>query len=254
MVHTNVKYIGIWIQKWIGSISSAIFKCFEIKINRSTLFQNISENVKTSLWLKIAFKVDEMRTYRVISCFWVIGSKSKLAAFGSINYSWFLTYSLRAFLPVKVWKAIPNGLSQAKICPVSWSKTKFRLFLLIINLNTENCILFSNCKTWTIFSLTKHNASLWPHYFYIALGENWQFLGHDKNLQKKKSLQFHPPHIVPLAPYFHPIELDLLPGLFHHPFHYYFRSVWHIYAMFCFYMSSKALNVCVFIDSIRYVT
>lgn len=165
MVHTNVKYIGIWIQKWISSITSAIFKCFEIKINRSILFENISENVKTSLWVKIDFKVDEMGTCRVVPCFWVIGSKSKLTSFGSINYSWFLTYSLRAFLPLKVWKAIPNGLSQVKICPVLWSQTKFWLFLLILNLHMGNCILFCNCKTWTIFSLTKHNASFVIPYF-----------------------------------------------------------------------------------------
>ena len=40
-VHTDLKYIGICIQKWIGSISCAIFKGFEIKIIRSIMFQNI---------------------------------------------------------------------------------------------------------------------------------------------------------------------------------------------------------------------
>ena len=114
--------------------------------------------VKTSSWLKIAFKVDKMGTYWRVSCFWVIGSKPKLTSLGSINSFWFLTYSLRAFLPAKVWKAIPN----------------------------------------------------------------------DQNIQKKKSLHFHLPHLVLPASYFHQTRLNLISGLFQHPSHYYFRSVWDI--------------------------
>ena len=106
-------------------------------------------------------------------------------------------------------------------------------------------LLIAKCRLF--FRWQNMMLQLWPHIFHVALGENWQFLWHVQNLQKKKFLYFHLPYFVPPAPYFHLTELDVLPGLSQHPFHYYFCSVWH-----SFQRNSYVLLLHVF-DSLKYL-
>ena len=87
-------------------------------------------------------------------------------------------------------------------------------------------ILIANCGLF--FHWQNMMLQLLTHIFYLAIGEKWLFLWSDQNMQKKKSLHFHLPHLVLPASYFHQTRLNLISGLFQHPFHYYFRSVWDI--------------------------
>ena len=47
-------------------------------------------------------------------------------------------------------------------------KQSSEYFCLILDLNMVNSVLYSNCKLWTIFSLTKHDASVVVPYFLLS--------------------------------------------------------------------------------------